>query len=356
MLFLTHLASKMRTARDGGGRAGIVLNGSPLFNGAAESGESEIRRHLLENDLVDAIVALPTSMFYNTGISTYIWILDNTKPPERVGTVQLIDGSSFFTKMRKNLGSKTREIGGTDRARIVRIYDALDDQAPEEVDHSLVFATTDFGYWTITVERPLRLSFECSPERIDAAVAFAEAPKGPLGSQDAAALRAALEAFGTTHDGRRWTDRAEFVSTLKAHLKASGLTVGTPALKALWLALSERDETATVCTDVKGNPEPDTLLRDTENIPFGWATPNITGDSRYGEAHRDEVIAAYVDHEVTPHLPDAWIDHTKTRVGYEIPFTRHFYRYIPPRPLEEIDADLNVLVKEIIGLLQEVEA
>jgi len=356
MLFLTHLASKMRTARDGGGRAGIVLNGSPLFNGAAESGESEIRRHLLENDLVDAIVALPTSMFYNTGISTYIWILDNTKPSERVGKVQLIDGSFFFTKMRKNLGDKSREISETDRARIVRIYDALDDQAPEDVAHSRVFATTDFGYWTITVERPLQLNFECSTERIEATVALAEASKGPLSSLDPATLRAALEALAAANDGKRWTDRAVFAPALKAHLNASGLTVGTPALKALWLALSERDDTAEICIDVKGNPEPDTSLRDTENIPFGWATPGTTGDSRHGENHRDEVIAAYIDHEVAPHVLDAWIDHTKTRVGYEIPFTRHFYKYIPPRALEEIDADLDVLVKEIIGLLQEVES
>lgn len=187
--------------------------------------------------------------------------------------MQLIDGSSFFTKMRKNLGDKSREISETDRARSVRIYDALDDQAPEDVAHSRVFATTDFGYWTITVERPLQLNFECSTERIEATVALAEASKGPLSSLDPATLRAALEALAAANDGKRWTDRAVFAPALKAHLNASGLTVGTPARKALWLALSERDDTAEICIDVKGNPEPDTSLRDTENIPLRLGHP-----------------------------------------------------------------------------------
>ncbi len=350
MLFLTHLASKMRPAGEGGGRAGMVLNGSPLFNGAAESGESEIRRWLLENDLVDAIVALPTSMFYNTGIATYIWVLDNTKPPTRAGKVQLIDGSQFFTKMRRNLGDKSREVSPADRARIVRIYDALDEQPEQDAEYSRVFASTDFGYCTITVERPLRLNFACAPERIDALLDTA-AGKGSLKAVDPSALRAALESFG----GAVHTNREAFLAALKPHLQTAGITLGAPAMKALWQGLSRRDDTADICTDSKGNPEPDVSLRDTENVPFDWAPPGQHGDSAGGRSDRDALIAAYVEHEVLPHVPDAWIDPAKTKVGYEIPFTRHFYKYAPPRPLEEIDNDLNALASEIIELLREVE-
>ncbi len=262
MLFLTHLASKMRPKHEGGGRAGIVLNGSPLFNGGAESGPSEIRRWLLENDLVEAIIALPTDMFFNTGIATYIWLLDNTKSLARQGKVQLIDGSSMGTKMRKNLGSKRKELDDDARTKIVTIYEQFEDADP---DLSKVFNNSDFGYWTITVERPL------------------------LGS-----------------DGLPITDR-------------------------------------------RGTPKPDSKKRDTENIPFTY------GDNTQGDAGRDATIKAYFEAEVIPHVPDAWIDHKKTKTGYEIPFTRHFYVYVPPRPLAEIDADLEGQVAKILGLLREVE-
>lgn len=250
MLFLTHLTHKMRPTHEGGGRAGIVLNGSPLFNGAAESGPSEIRRWLLESDLVDAIVALPTNMFFNTGIATYIWILDNTKAPERKGKVQLIDATSFWTKLRKNLGAKGREVGAADRERILKLYDDF-----AENEHSKIFDAAAFGYWTIAVERPLL------------------------------------------------------------------------------------DEAGKVVTDSKGRPKPDSKLRDTENVPFTY----------------EGGIDAYVKAEILPHVPDAWIDEKKTKVGYEIPFTRHFYRYVPPRPLAEIDADLEAQVAKILKLLREVE-
>ncbi len=255
MLFLTHLASKMRPLHEGGGRAGIVLNGSPLFNGGAGSGPSEIRRWLLESDLVDAIVALPTNMFFNTGIATYIWILDNDKAPERKGKVQLIDATSFWTKLRKNLGAKNREVGAEDRERILTLYDAPTDVHSAETEHSKTFTTADFGYWTITIERPLL------------------------------------------------------------------------------------DENGKAVTDRKGNPKPDTKLRDTENVPFTY----------------DGGIDAYFKTEVAPHVPGAWIDQKKTKVGYEIPFTRYFYKYVPPRPLAEIDADLEAQVAKILSLLREVE-
>lgn len=262
MLFLQHVATKMRPeGKDAtGGRAAIVLNGSPLFTGAAESGPSNIRRWLLEHDLVDAIVALPTNMFYNTGIATYVWLLDNAKPADRIGTVQLIDGSGFFTKMRKNLGQKSRELSAADRDRILELYGAHEANA-----HSKVLSTDEFGYWTITVERPLR------------------------------------------------------------------------------------DEHGEVVTDRKRNPKPDTKLRDTENVPFTYG-----GNDRGADA-RDAVIEAYFETEVKPHVLDAWVDKAKTKVGYEIPFTRHFYVYEPPRPLEEIDRDLEQLVGEIMELLREVE-
>lgn len=262
MLFLSHLASKMRPAHDGGGRAGIVLNGSPLFSGAAESGPSQIRQWLLESDLVEAIVALPTNMFFNTGIATYIWILDNTKRSERVGKVQLIDATSFWTKMRKSLGAKNRELDAGARDRIVALYDAFDEADPE---YSKVFTANDFGYWAVTVERPLRT------------------------------------------------------------------------------------ETGELLTDRKGNPKPDPKLRDTENIPFTY------GGNTDGDAGRAQTIKAYFDAEVLPHAPDAWIDAAKTKVGYDIPFTRHFYKYVPPRPLAEIDADLEKQVAKIMELLREVE-
>lgn len=262
MLFLCHLAHKMRPAHEGGGRAGIVLNGSPLFNGAAESGPSRIRQWLLESDLVEAIVALPTNMFFNTGIATYIWILDNTKRPERQGKVQLIDATSFWTKIRKNLGAKNREVDAAARDRILALFDAFDDADP---DYSKVFTANDFGYWTITVERPLL------------------------------------------------------------------------------------DEDGAPVTDRKGNPKPDTKKRDSENVPFTY------GGNAAGDAGRAATIKAYFETEVLPHVPAAWVDTAKTKVGYEIPFTRYFYKYVPPRPLAEIDADLEKQVAKILDLLREVE-
>lgn len=261
MLFLTHLAHKMRSMHDGGGRAGIVLNGSPLFTGAAESGPSEIRRWLLENDLVDAIVALPTDMFFNTGISTYIWILDNAKRPERQGHVQLIDATGKWVKMRKGMGSKRREISPEQRDEIVRTYDSY-----ENSDTSKILRTDEFGYWTITIERPLL------------------------------------------------------------------------------------DDDGEIVRDRKGNPKPDSKKRDTENVPFTY------GGNELGDAGRECTIQSYFDAEVLPHVPDAWIDHKKTKIGYEIPFSRIFYTYEPPRSLEEIDADLEQQVAEILELLREVEA
>jgi type I restriction enzyme M protein len=289
LLFLLHLISKMRASADGGSRLGIVLNGSPLFTGGAGSGESEIRRYVLENDLLEAIVGLPTDMFYNTGISTYVWILTNRKPRQRKGQVQLIDASPFWQKMRKSLGSKRKEMSEEHVALVTRLFGSFTeahlalvlDATGKEVDRqvlmpgdarpaapeggkvrvvpiSRIFRNEAFGYRTITVERPLR----------DESGNLVLGQKGKL----------------------------------------------------------------------KGQPQADPKLCDTENVPLA------------------EEVDGYFKREVLPHAPDAWIDHEKTKVGYEIPFNRHFYVFEPPRPLEAIDDDLNRVTDRIKAMIEGLSA
>ncbi len=329
LLFLQHLVSKMRPAKAGeensGGRAAIVLNGSPLFTGGAGSGESEIRRWLLESDLVDAIIALPTNMFFNTGIATYIWVLDNNKTGERKGKIQLIDATSYWTKLRKNLGSKNRELSEDDRTAVAKLYADF-----EENEHCKILEAADFGYTEITVEQPLQLRFEVDAERIEEYLAIKAVAK--LGEPEQEALRTALTALV----GQVFLNREKFLSALGKGVKGAGTSLAMPVYKALIGAIGEHDEAADICM-TKGKREPDPTLRDTELVPF-----------------RDDV-QAYFEREVLPYVPNAWIDHAKTKIGYEIPFTRLFYTYVPPRPLEEIDAELNQLAKEIIELLQAVE-
>ncbi|AMM31007.1 restriction endonuclease subunit M [Sinomonas atrocyanea] len=341
LLFLLHVLSKLRPvdetateeSKKGGGRAGIVLNGSPLFTGGAGSGESEIRRYVIENDLLEAIVALPTDMFYNTGISTYVWILTNRKAEERKGTVQLIDGSGFWEKMPKSLGSKRKTLSEGHIADIVKLYGEYADADPEV---SKVLRNENFGYRAITVERPLRLNFSVAPERVE--VALSQKALEKLPEETLTALRAALATLDDM--GKVWKDRDDFIAELTpAVLKPVKLS--TPQFKALWQGLSERDETASVCTDRKGTPEADGDLRDTENVPL------------------TEDVDEYFAREVLPFAPDAWIDRSKTKIGYEIPFTRLFYKYVEPRSLEEIDADLeNVLgrIRARLARLEEVSA
>ena len=324
LLFLLHLVSKMRPMSQGGGRVGIVLNGSALFTGGAGSGESEIRRYLLEHDLLEAIVALPTDMFYNTGIATYIWILDNDKRPERRGKVQLVDGSGYWSKMRKSLGSKRRELTDADIRAIVGLYNAF-----EAGERSKVFDTTDFGYRQITVERPLQLSFTVTSTKVGAAMATKAVSK--LSEAEQAVLRSVLSSVGDS------TSRDAFVRDLKKVAKDAGLALPAPVVKAVVSSIGEHDPDAEVCRDTKGNVEPDPALRDTERVPLA------------------EEIEAYVACEVLPHVPDAWVDHSKTRVGYEIPFTRHFYVYTPPRPLEEIDAEIAQRIERIQELFAQVQ-
>jgi type I restriction enzyme M protein len=261
LLFLLHLISKMRPAIDGGSRFGIVLNGSPLFTGAAGSGESEIRRYVLENDLLEAIIGLPTDMFYNTGITTYVWILSNRKPEHRKGLVQLIDASGYWQKMRKSLGSKRKELSDDHITEITRLFGQFIEASQDNDGKkpiSRIFKNTDFGYRTITVERPLR------------------------------------------------DENGQIVLAAKGKQK--------------------------------GKPQPDTSLRDTENVPL------------------NEDVEGYFKREVLPHVPDAWIDHDKTKVGYEIPFNRHFYVFEPPRPLAEIDAELKQCTDRILAMIKGLSA
>lgn len=319
LLFLLHLISKMRPANQGGSRIGIVLNGSPLFTGGAGSGESNIRMWIIENDLLEAIVALPTDMFYNTGISTYVWILSNHKPAERKGKIQLINGADLFVKMRKSLGSKRNELSPDNINDITNLYGQF-----EPGEKSKVFDNEDFGYWTITVERPLRLNFQVDEERrnlIETAF-FSDEELGKM-----------MSALSTFNESKKFMDRAVFLPLLKKALTGSGFKPTAKQQKVILQALSERDPEAEICRDKNGDPEPDTELRDTENVPL-----------------KDD-IEAYFEREVLPHVPDAWIDHDKTKKGYEIPFNRHFYVFQPPRELSEIDAELRVVTDRIMAMI-----
>ncbi len=325
LLFLLHLLSKMNPVDNDGSRIGIVFNGSPLFTGAAGSGESEIRKWIIENDWLEAIIGLPTDMFYNTGIATYIWVLSNRKESQRKGKIQLIDATQMYRKMRKSLGSKRNELSNDDIDNIVKLYGTFD-----VGEKSKIFDNEDFGYSTITVERPLRLNFQASPERISRLM---EQPEFRKNEKDLVNVEKTLASLD---QNRIYRNREEFTRDLEDLFFTKGISLANGMVKSILQALSERDETADICLDKKGMPEPDPELRDRENVPL------------------KEDIRAYFDREVRPYVPDSWIDFSKTKVGYEIPFTRYFYRYVPPRPLEEIDADLKKLGKEIIDLLGEI--
>jgi len=344
LLFLQHMIDKMKNRKEGGTRLAIVFNGSPLFTGGAGSGESEIRRWIIENDWLEAIVALPDQLFYNTGISTYLWIVTNRKASSRKGKVQLIDATSFFKKMRKSLGNKRHEVCEDQRDEITRLYGNLD-----ENEHVRIFDNDDFGYRRITVERPLKLNFAVTEERLsrvkkakpftnlatskkrkDTKAAKAEIAEGIKLQK---AILSALESLDLKNVVK---NREEFVEMMSGAFKEAGIKVPAALFKAILMALAERDETADICTDSKGNPEPDPELRDYENVPL------------------KKDVDEYMKREVLPHVPDAWIDESKTKIGYEINFNRYFYKYTPPRPLEEIEADLKKIEKEIADMLAEV--
>lgn len=335
LLFLLHLVSKMRDRREGGSRIGIILNGSPLFTGGAGSGESEIRRYFLQHDLVEAIVALPTDMFYNTGIATYVWLLSNNKPVPRKGKVQLIDGTQHFSKMRKSLGNKRQYITDQQINDLVRLYGRF-----EETPQSKLFANEAFGYRRITVERPLRLSFQVAEARIQ--TVLDEKIIRKLADEDRTNLAVALQ---TMDGGVVYKNREQFRKVLKKALNAHNVPSGTAEMKVLLNAFSERDTEADVCMN-KGVPEADPNLRDYENVPLG------------------ESVHDYFEREVKPHVPGAWINESKVDaqdgepgvVGYEIPFNRHFYVFTPPRPLKEIDRDLKACTDKIKHMIEALSA
>lgn len=406
LLFLLHMISKMQPPPDDGGegsRIAIVFNGSPLFTGDAGGGESNIRRWIIENDMLEAIIGLPDQLFYNTGISTYIWIVTNRKRPERVGKVQLINAADFAWKMKKSLGDKRKRLGDTtdgspnhialltqlygDFAHDVRMtvgqigtnIDPKRDQG-KSLFVSKIFDNRDFGYLKITVERPLRLNFAVTDERIDQ---FRETPaftglalsrkrknKGEIEKEELegeAMQKAILDVLNGMKsefsNGQRIKDRKVFSGQLNAAFKEAGVDLDAVLKKALLadVSLGAKDPTAEICIDSKGRPEPDPDLRDTENVPLpeGISLPLPVGYEKKPDptdllALVREHCDAYLRAEVLPYRPDAWIDHSKIKVGYEIPFNRHFYEYEPPRPLEEIEADIAALEKEILELLREV--
>ena len=363
LLFLMHLVSKMRPQHEGGSRIGIILNGSPLFTGGAGSGESEIRRYILENDLLEAIVALPTDMFYNTGISTYVWVLSSHKPANRKGKVQLInaakeraktggrgrsgggevegnDENVFYAAMRKSLGSKRKELTEDAIETIVKTYGQFVGSRSSN-DFSKIFDYQEFGYRRITVERPLQLAVY-PKDKLRITALTTDKAWDKLNEHTQHTILSALTSLDD-----KYLSRDVFLNALTTELETATPNVKLSAaqLKLIVKHLSEHDDEAEVCK-VKGKVEANPDLRDNENVPL------------------TESIDDYFAREVLPHVPNAWIDTKKTDeqdgevgiVGYEIPFNRHFYEYIPPRSLTEIDADLDKVSSEIMQLLNEVHS
>ncbi len=386
LLFLQHMISKMHPYEEGnvdrpGSKIAIVFNGSPLFSGDAGLGRSNIRRWIIENDWLDAIVALPDQLFYNTGIFTYVWLVTNRKLPERRGKVQLIDGTRFFEKMKKSLNNKRNEISEDQIHQLTRVYGNCQDgeTAKVQIDGetetrviSRIFENREFGFLKVTVERPLRMNFEATPERIaklDYRTDFANLAKSKKRKDATEAAREIEEGrkkqdairvvLATLEGNGRYMDRVVFEADVWKAARHAGVKILAPIKKAIFAALGERDQNAEICRDSKGRPMPDSELRDAENIPlppgtvlplpmdFGTNKPN----TRLIEAFRDE-IDAYIAREVLPHVPDAWVDYGKTKVGYEIPINRHFYVYKPPRPLDQIETDITRLEGEIAELLK----
>ena len=393
LLFLQHMISKMhrppkvselgKNVGGDGSKIAIVFNGSPLFTGDAGSGESNIRRWIIERDMLDAVVALPDQMFYNTGIYTYVWIVTNKKSEHRQGQVQLIDGTRHFKKMDKSLGNKRNELSDDHIKELVRLYAEHDHDAESEVlvdgkaekrICSKLFTNREFGYLKVTVERPLRLNFQASAERIarlDEQSAFANLASSKK-RKDEAAYRAEIAEGEVTQQALKaalqgleseilYRSRPQFELVLEKALKKAGIKIGAPIKKAILVALSERDPEAAICLDSKGNPEPDADLRDTESVelpddmslPLPLGYDNETGHDKLLELVKDH-CEEYLKAEVLPHVADAWIDHSKTKVGYEIPLNRHFYVYQPPRALDVIGSEISQLEKDIMAMLAEV--
>lgn len=411
LLFLQHMISKMHPAPAGGGegsRIGIVFNGSPLFTGDAGSGESNIRRWIIENDMLETIVGLPDQLFYNTGISTYVWIVTNRKRKERRGTVQLINATEFAWKMKKSLGDKRKQIGDGVEGRpnhievITKLYgdfkdgvrmtlgDVQTNVEPERNRKKGFFVSRisdnqNFGYLKITVERPLRLNFCVTDERItrfsktnffqSLAISRKRKDKVTIKKEELQGKVAQTAIFEVLErikkqfaKGELIKDRAVFEKQLIETFEGVGIVPDSKLLDSLLApgSLGERDQSAEICCDSKGNPEPDPELRDTENVSFPAGTKlplplDYEGKTNKGKVNVQPLLVlmrdhceAYLKDEVLPYRQDAWIDHSKIRVGYEIPFNRYFYEYEEPRKLNLIEEDIDKLENEIIAMLKEV--
>src|SRR3989339_1285351 len=368
LLFLQHMLSKMRPLDLGGSRIGIVFNGSPLFTGDAGSGESEIRRWILEHDWLDAIVAMPDQLFYNTGINTYVWFLSNRKEKKRENKVQLIDARIFFEKMRKSLGNKRHVISDENRAKILELYNSF-----TENQYSKIFNTTNFAFRQIIIERPLRLKFKFTNEKLEQLKSLFNIRNEDENEQQIITNKTQLKQTKKTvleklskqilednkkgvnlnrkikevfqsFDNEEYLNREKFIKILDKRCKDSfgGIFAGGEK-KSIIKIVGERDEAADVCLDSNGKSEPDSELRDSENVP--WGTD----------------VYKYFEKEVKPYAPDAWINETVRdhkdnevgKVGYEIPFTRYFYKYTPPRNLEEIESEIEGVENELLNLLKQ---
>ena len=337
LLFLQHMVSKMKTKEKS--RIAVITNGSPLFTGDAGQGESDIRKWMIENDYIEAIIALPDQLFYNTGIRTYIWILTNEKPTERVGKIQLIDATSKFRGMRKSLGFKRHCLGEDDIKEILQYYEKF-----ENSKNCKLFDNEHFGYTKLIVERPMQLNYQVTEERLENLYTFnafvklseskKENPNLKLkeeeeGKKEQEKIIEDLKKIGN-HLYKNWD---EFEVKVRETLK--GLNLNPNFIKNIVLALSEHDDTAEYVLDAKGKKQPDSNLRDSEKVPL------------------KQDIEKYFEKEVKPYYPDAWMDRSKDKIGYEINFTQYFYKYIPPRPLEEIEKDIKKVTDEIQELIKE---
>jgi type I restriction enzyme M protein len=336
-LFLQHMISKMKPPEQGGSRLAIVFNGSPLFTGAAGSGESEIRRWIIENDWLEAVVALPEQIFYNTGISTYFWVLSNRKSAERRGKVQLLDARGLWVKLRRSLGEKRKEISSQQIEEITRLYGDF-----AEGEKVRIFPNEAFGYMRVAVERPLRLHWEVSAEtlpRLTLSKAWAR-----LAEKERVSLSDRLRALTGTTSSQREVLSGKIGEIPKA------------IEKTVWEALAVRDRDSPVVTDRKGEPQPDPELRDYEHVPLPAieVTWEVDPTARFRSTAYRSAVSDYMSSEVLPYTDDAWVDQDKTKLGYEVPLTRLFYKYVPPRPVEEIDAAIKDLEERIQNLLREV--
>lgn len=347
MLFTLNGLAKLKDD----GRMAIIHNGSPLFGGDAGSGQSEIRKYIIENDYLEAIIQLPTDSFYNTGISTYVWVITKRKSPARVGRVQLIDASKAFEKRRKAIGNKRNDITDASRELILEAYRGYTNGTFENGDlvvKTKWFTNEEFGYQKITVDRPLRLKFQVTSERIELLkeekgfINLATSKKkGEAGEKEVADGLAKQEAILTAlsqANSIEYTNRPAFKDDLTSLFTANGVKLTAAQWKFIFNVFGERSETADICYDGKGKPEADSELRDTETVPL------------------TETIDEYMDREVLPYAPDAWVDESKTKLGYEIPFTRHFYEYVAPRPSHDIlteimasEEKMMVVLKELLG-------